>query len=126
MGTPKPAYTSIKQTLETIGDLGKSTTSAAPLDVTVGSTTTPATDLPQDTVRRVLLARENGTYVLALWQPKPVFQWTGGLCPAYQDLTVAPVQYQVTLGGPSDAFTVTQYTPTTSAAPVSRRRAHAR
>ncbi|MEH3053417.1 MAG: hypothetical protein PGN13_05315 [Patulibacter minatonensis] len=65
----KPAALALSRMNATIGDLGAAS-GAGSLDVTLRS---GGRDLGDDAVRRVLLHRADGSYVLALWQPKAVW-----------------------------------------------------
>jgi hypothetical protein len=73
-GGPKPAATAISRLAARIGDLGAKARYGW-LDMTF---TDPATGaaLPASAIRRVLLRRADGSFVLALWQPKSVWNAT--------------------------------------------------
>lgn len=114
----KPAYNSIKNTLGVIGDLGNASTLGGSLDVTVGTTAAPATNLPITDVRRVLFRKANGSWVLALWRPLAVSKWTNTWpCYSYSDVAVAPLNYRVTING-STNYTINRFTPGSSASSV--------
>ncbi|MBO9531516.1 MAG: hypothetical protein J7513_00885 [Solirubrobacteraceae bacterium] len=95
---PKPAALALSRMNTTIGDLGAGRAAAATLDVTVGNAGKVVDD---SVVRRVLLRRADGSYVLALWQPKPVWRNTVW---KQADLNVPELTAQVSItGGPWNA-----------------------
>ncbi|MEN0013592.1 MAG: hypothetical protein AAGC46_09510 [Solirubrobacteraceae bacterium] len=69
----KPAGNAIHRLQTRIGDLGAA---AAPGSLDLSITGADGTAVPSSTVRRVLLRRADGSYALALWQPKSVFDNT--------------------------------------------------
>lgn len=106
-GGPKPAATAISRLNERIGDAGAQSVPGA-LDVDLRG---PAgEELGETDVRRVLLRRSDGSYVLALWQPKSV--WSN--VPNKQRTIEVPdlsVTVGVTSGGPS-YWNATAFRPT--------------
>ncbi|MFT4036002.1 MAG: hypothetical protein QM679_10560 [Patulibacter sp.] len=89
---PKPAALAVSRMNATIGDLGTGGEAKA-LDVTVAAGGHAVGD---EVVRRVLLARADGSYVLALWQPQAV--WSNAIF-RQRDLTVSDLPIEVTIGG---------------------------
>jgi hypothetical protein len=69
----KPAALAISRLHERIGDLGAAQRTA-PLDLTL--TDASGRVVPDSAIRRVLLERADGSYALALWQPKATFDNT--------------------------------------------------
>jgi hypothetical protein len=115
-GSKKPAFNAISRMLGEIGDLGVTGGRAAPLDVTVADPDKPGVDVPQTAVRRVLLERADGTYVLALWEPKAV--WDESTPYNHHEVSVAPSTYQVSLGAPGSTWNIARFAPTSSALPL--------
>ncbi|MFT4035194.1 MAG: hypothetical protein QM679_06435 [Patulibacter sp.] len=118
-GSVKPAYTALKNTLGTIGDLGSTVRLGGTLDVTVGTTAAPSVDLGQNTVRRMLLRRADGSWVLALWQPQSAGYWRNNYwaCTwSFVNTPISPTTYRVTLGTAGQSFAIDRYTPNSSAA----------
>jgi hypothetical protein len=73
-GGPKPAANAISRLAARIGDLGAKARYGW-LDMTIADPSTGA-EIPAAAVRRVLLRRADGSFVLALWQPKSVWNAT--------------------------------------------------
>jgi hypothetical protein len=89
---PKPAALALARMNATIGDLGAAPTGGS-LDITVRS---GSREVGDETIRRVLLRRADGSYVLALWQPESV--WTNAVF-QQRDRAVADLDVQVSIGG---------------------------
>ncbi len=100
-GDPKPAALALARLNATIGDLG-ATTDAGALDVAIR---VGGRDADDDTIRRVLLRRANGSYVLALWQPRSVWE---NAAFRQADRTVADQPVDVAIGGTQWTVTATR------------------
>lgn len=93
-GGPKPAATALSRLNARIGDAGGA---SLPGTLDVSLTGADGSTLGEADIRRVLLRRSDGTYVLALWQPKAV--WSN--VPNKQrtiEVPDVPVSVQVTAG----------------------------
>jgi hypothetical protein len=110
-GDPKPAALALARLNATIGDLGASATSGS-LDVSIRTAGREASD---ETIRRVLLRRADGSYVLALWQPKAV--WDNAAF-KQADRTVADQTVEIAIGGAQ--WTVTATRPSLGESPTAR------
>ena len=100
-GDPKPAALAVSRMNATIGDLGAPSATSS-LDVTLQSS---GKVLGDDDVRRVLLQRADGSYVLALWQPKAV--WDNTVF-KQSDRSVADLGVDVTISGATWNATATR------------------
>lgn len=108
---PKPAALALARLNATIGDLGAASTSGQ-LDVAIRIA---GRDVGEDVIRRVLLRRADGTYVLALWQPKTV--WDNA--PFRQsDREIPHLSTEVAVGGTDWSITATR--PTLAPEPTGR------
>ncbi|MBJ7473010.1 MAG: hypothetical protein JHD16_17020, partial [Solirubrobacteraceae bacterium] len=103
---PKPAAWALARLHARIGDLGAAS-AASPLNLTLRSA---GEVVREDTVRRVLLQRADGTYALALWQPKSVFD---NAFLAQKDRTVADLQVELSIETPiAGGWAATAFRPT--------------
>jgi len=87
--SPKPAFTALKHLLHTVGD-DRAAGSLRPLGLAV-------TGAPRD-LRRLVLRKRDGTYLVALWRDASV--WDTG---ARRPLRVAPRQVGVRVAGATKA-----------------------
>ncbi len=112
---PKPAAWAVARLHARIGDLGSAAAPTSPLDLTfrVGGRT-----VDTSAVRRTLLQRADGSYALALWQPKSVFD---NAYLAQRDRAVADVNVEVSIGTPrTGGWAATAFRPTRSGDAVGR------
>ena len=98
-GTPKPAYTALKNMLTLLADPGSSYTPTALSYTLTGATST---------VRQALFQKRDGRYYLVLWNDVSVFNTSGKT-----DISNAAVNVAVTLAALPRA--VTRYQPVSSA-----------
>lgn len=100
VGAAKPAASALARTHEVIGDLGGTRPALTPIELAI---TVEGRSVTSSQLRRTLLQRADGSYVLALWQPKAAFDNTVF---RQRDLAVADVSAELTFGGSWNARAV--------------------
>lgn len=103
---PKPAFTALKNLMRLVSDSGKAAGARRRLRMSISSSPRP--------VRRLLLQKADGTYLLALWQE---LRLSGG---ARARLDERPARLRVEL--PQAVARATVYRPSRSSRPVTRLR----
>jgi hypothetical protein len=112
IGYPKLAYTALARLNGTIGNLGAASLPGQ-IDLSLTDPTTGAT-LPPEEIEHVVLRRQDGSFVLAVWQPEIAWKHANY---RFSDLTVAPKAVQVGLDPSQGGWSAARFLPTTSDSP---------